>query len=219
MAKKSYESPEAAREAILDAAEAIAIKVGPAGLRLSAVAKQAGMAHPNIIHHFGSRDGLLNALADRVGEQTTQRITTVISETLQTPDQTLQDAVVRVLETVFTGDEGRLSAWLHMSALDNSVDLSGAQGGMKDNMNQIVDLSHSLRQLIDPTVKRENTSRIVLLVTLALMGEVVAGETMKSALGFDKTGHGRAHFKQWLASLLLNLSDEDLSSGEQKQNL
>jgi len=63
MAKKNHDSPEAARDAILDAAEAIVVEVGPAGLRISAVAKRAGMAHPNIIHHFGSRDGLLNALA------------------------------------------------------------------------------------------------------------------------------------------------------------
>ena len=61
MARKNHNSPEQAQNAILDAAEEMMIDVGPAGLRISAVAKKAGMAHPNIIHHFGSREGLIDA--------------------------------------------------------------------------------------------------------------------------------------------------------------
>ena len=80
MARKTHKSPEQARDAILDAAEELMVEVGPAGLRISAVAKKAGMAHPNIIHHFGSRDGLVNALADRVGERATARITQAIKQ-------------------------------------------------------------------------------------------------------------------------------------------
>ena len=71
MARKTHDSPEAAKEAILDAAESMLVEVGAAGLRISAVAKRAGMAHPNIIHHFGSRDGMVNALAERVGNRAT----------------------------------------------------------------------------------------------------------------------------------------------------
>ena len=204
MAKKNHDSPEAARDAILDAAEAIVVEVGPAGLRISAVAKRAGMAHPNIIHHFGSRDGLLNALAERVGERATERITQAISSALSADSDQLVDAMAKVLDTAYQGDEGRAAVWLH---------LSGAESSLKDNMDKIVDLSHQLRKNIEPTVERENTSRIVLLVTLALVGEVVSGEAIKAALGFEKSPDGsRAQFAQ----LLLQLSDSELPKGSGK---
>ncbi len=202
MAKKNHRSPEAARAAILDAAEAIVVEVGPAGLRISAVARRARMAHPNIIHHFGSREGLLNALADRVGERATQRITQAISKALDADSDELVNAMAKVLDTAYQGDEGRAAVWLH---------LSGAESSLKDNMDKIVDLSHQLRKTIEPTVQRENTSRIVLLVTLALVGEVVSGDAIKAALGFNQgEQNNRAQFRRWLAELLLKLSDSEL---------
>lgn len=203
MAKKSYASPEAAREAILDAAESIVVDVGPAGLRISAVAKAAGMAHPNIIHHFGSRDGLINALAERVGRRATDRITRAIDAALVAPEAQRVDAMTNIFNTAYEGDEGKVAVWMH---------LSGAQSSLKPNMERIVEASHHLRQSMDGEVSRANTSRIVMLITLALVGEVVSGVGVKEALGFGAEGHPRANFKRWLAELLLSLDDNDLNS-------
>jgi len=206
MAKKTHKSPEEARSVILNAAEQIIVDVGPAGLRLSSVAKDAGMAHPNIIHHFGSREGLINAVGERVGRRATLRITTAISEAMavQSDDQeALINAMTHVLDTAYLGDEGRAAVWLH---------LSGAKSTLKDNMQQIVELSHQLRQSFDPDVKLPNTKRLVMLVTLALVGEVVSGAGVKNALGFTQEESGRAHFSRWLAEFLLNLSDQELDT-------
>lgn len=203
MARKTHRSPEEAKKAILEAAESILVDVGPAGLRLSAVAKKAQMAHPNIIHHFGSRDGLLQALAERVGERATLRITNAIDHALQAPPQERVAAVTKVLETSYQGDEGRAAVWLH---------LSGAKSSLRSNMEQIVTLSHQLRQSFDPTASKDNTNRLVLLITLALVGEVVSGGEIKDALGFGDSDESRAHFKQWLAEILLTLSDGQLDT-------
>ena len=203
MARKNHRSPEAAKEAILDAAEAIMVDVGPAGLRMSAVAKKAGMAHPNIIHHFGSREGLLNALANRVGERATERITQAIDEALNAPEQDRVSAITKVLETSYQGDEGKAAVWLH---------LSGAESSLRSNMQQIVELSHQLRAAVDPSASKHNTNRLVLLITLALVGEVVSGDSIKGALGFNDNQQGRAHFKQWLAEILLTLKDHQLDT-------
>lgn len=206
MAKKNHRSPEEARNTILDAAEQVIVSVGPAGLRISAVAKGANMAHPNILHHFGSREGLISAVADRVGMRATERITSAISRalTLIEGDETqLIRALTDVLDTAYQGDEGRLAVWLH---------LSGADSSLKDNMHQIVELSHKLRTSIHPDVKLENTNRLVMLVTLALVGEVVSGASIKSAMGFGRGESDRARFSQWLAEFLLNLSDQELQT-------
>ncbi len=207
MAKKTHKSPEQARDAILDAAEELMVEVGPAGLRISAVAKKAGMAHPNIIHHFGSRDGLVNALADRVGERATARITQAIKRATEAKPEDLVDAMTHVLDTSYPGDEGKAAVWLH---------LSGAESSLKQNMQSVVELSHSLRQKLDDNASLENTNRLVMLVTLALVGEVVSGQGIKDALGFGNNDKSRAHFRRWLSEILINLSDEQLNTSLNK---
>lgn len=179
------------------------LEVGPAGLRISAVAKKASMAHPNIIHHFGSRQGLINALADRVGSQATERITQAITDALAAPVKDRVSAMTQVLDMAYPGDAGKAAIWLH---------LSGAESDMKPNMDKIVSLSHSLRQSIDPNAQMDNTSRLTLLVTLALVGEVVSGASVKEALGFGHDEQSRAHFRQWLTEILLNITDEQLET-------
>ncbi len=203
MAKKTHKSPEHAREVILDAAQKTVFEVGPAGLRISAVAKQANMAHPNIIHHFGSRQGLLNALAKRVAERATDRITIAISKAVQAAPEDRVLAMTQVLDTAYPGAEGKVAVWMH---------LSGAETSIKENMQRIVEFSHQLRTKIDGDVNLENTNRLVMLVTLALVGEVISGPGIKDALGYGPEQANRAHFRQWLAEILLNLSDSELTT-------
>ena len=63
--KRIRRRPEDARALILDAAETRMTVDGPAGLRLQDVARAAGVSHPTILHHFGSREGLVRALNQR----------------------------------------------------------------------------------------------------------------------------------------------------------
>src|SRR5262249_21720260 len=50
------------RGAILDAAEKRLIQGGPEAIRLEKIAADAGVSHPAILHHFGSREGLVEAM-------------------------------------------------------------------------------------------------------------------------------------------------------------
>src|SRR6201996_6803883 len=71
--KRVRRRPEEARVQILDAADRIMAKGGgPASLRLQDVARLAGISHPTILHHFGSREGLVRALNLRAVERLTQ---------------------------------------------------------------------------------------------------------------------------------------------------
>jgi AcrR family transcriptional regulator len=66
-AKKS--APEmSTRETILDCAQKRLARLGPDGIRLQDIARDAGVSHPTILHHFGSRDGLIVALVQHIGE-------------------------------------------------------------------------------------------------------------------------------------------------------
>lgn len=203
MAKKTHQSPEEAKQAILDAAENIVYEVGTAGLRISAVAKKAGMAHPNIIHHFGSRENLLQELALRVGERSTKRVTAAILEAKQAPEEKLVDAMTKVLETAFEGKEGRVAIWFHLSGEINTI---------RPHIKQIVDAAHQLRLTLDPDVNLASTRRIVLLVTMALIGEVVSGQALKESLQFDQELKKRAHFKRWLANMVISFSEDEMQN-------
>ena len=53
------------RNAILEAAERRLLAGGPEAIRLQEIAPDAGISHPAIIHHFGSREGLVEAMVLR----------------------------------------------------------------------------------------------------------------------------------------------------------
>jgi AcrR family transcriptional regulator len=56
------------REAILLAAQKRLARLGADGLRLQDIARDVGVSHPTILHHFGSRDGLIVAMVKHIGE-------------------------------------------------------------------------------------------------------------------------------------------------------
>jgi AcrR family transcriptional regulator len=56
------------RAAILEAAQKRLARLGADGLRLQDIARDVGVSHPTILHHFGSRDGLIVAMVEHIGE-------------------------------------------------------------------------------------------------------------------------------------------------------
>src|SRR2546421_10348142 len=62
---RSRRTAEEARRLILEAAEKRLIAGGPEALRLQDLARDVGISHPLILHHFGSREGLIGALIAR----------------------------------------------------------------------------------------------------------------------------------------------------------
>ena len=68
-AKRIRRTAEEARRLILDAAEERLARQGPEGLRLQDIARDVGISHPAILHHFESREGLVRALVGRANRQ------------------------------------------------------------------------------------------------------------------------------------------------------
>lgn len=103
-----------AREHILAAAEKVLIEQGPLALKLTEVASMAGVANGNVLHHFGSIDGLHTALM----EWMTQHL---VAEVLAIPEQcgsreAAHDAAMQALFDVFeTRGAARLAAWLELT--------------------------------------------------------------------------------------------------------
>jgi AcrR family transcriptional regulator len=60
--------PEQQRDVLLNAAEAVVRKQGLSCLTLDAVAKQAGLSKGGLLHHFPSKDALIEAMVHRVAD-------------------------------------------------------------------------------------------------------------------------------------------------------
>src|SRR5690348_13541122 len=93
---------EEARARILDAAEVQLRERGPDGLRLADLAAQVGVSHPAILHHFGSRTGLVQAVLERAAQRMgTQIVAALAHDAGPASGAVLLDRAFRVL-----GDPG-----------------------------------------------------------------------------------------------------------------
>ena len=104
---------EETRAAILDAAERRLKASGPASIRLQDVAAEAGISHPAVLHHFGSREGLVQAvrhLSGRRGPSNHTRLAEAVVDHVRdrgpnpTPPEEIDD-VMRCCEAIGQGIE------------------------------------------------------------------------------------------------------------------
>ena len=195
VARRTRRTVEEAQAEILDAAEEIVREVGPAGLRITAVAEKAGMAHPNVLHHFGSREGLLSALTARTVQRATDRVVRAMGDSVATSPEGRVAALARILDAMDEGDQGRLLAWLVISGRAGEVE--------SPDMEPLVRVSHEWRTAAVGPASIEDTRRLVLLSAMALVGDAVSGEGLVESLSLGKGEKGRSAFRAWLAEFLL----------------
>ncbi len=160
-----------AREVILAAAETLLIRFGPEGLRLTEIASQAGVTHPNVLYHFGSVAELQRQLAQRVAVRLADDVARVF--TLDGGSAMPTERVVAAVFSVF--DErgyARLLAWLVLSG--NEPDFKALEANLE-----------FLRAAITthPALRGESGARTRALVVPAIKLVVVA------AIGYGLTGH------------------------------
>lgn len=188
---------ETSRGTILDAAEAQLVDVGPGGLRLQDVAEAAGVSHPTVLHHFGSREGLVQAVVARSLHRINADLVGAIAASSGDEEQ-LQAMVARTGETLDRG-HARVVLWLALAG--HEVDGAGV------GLSEVVDATHAFRLSRTPEgttpPTREDTARTVVLATLALVAGSVLGPTLLENAGLSGGPRGAQGFRRWLARLLL----------------
>lgn len=189
--KRARRTAEEAREQILDAAERRLVDGGPAGIRLQEVAADVGVSHPALLHHFGSREGLIDAVVERA----TQRLQEDLMRALSAGDAPPDPAALldRVFETLFTRGHARLVAWLVLSGYDPFRGKA-----LRSGWSAIADVTHQLRGSRQATP--EDTQFTILLSALALFGQAIAGKATFKMAGLGADAEPR--FRAWLGELL-----------------
>jgi len=197
--KKPRRSAEEARELILDAAEGQLVRSGPDALRLVQLAEEVGLSHPAILHHFGSREGLVQAVVERVAHRLeTQVITSLRGHVGDDTGEALLSSIFRAL-----ADEGhaRLMVWLYLTGTGAREPL-----GPGKNLKPIAQAIHQMRRARGIAADAEDTTFTVLLAAFALLGNAIAGVPLRRGAGLaDDAETGakvNARFLAWLAQLL-----------------
>ena len=191
--KRVRRTQEEAKALILQAAEKTVGREGPAALRLQDVAREAGVSHPTILHHFGSRDGLIRALNMRGLEE----LRGALLDRMGQQDSS-EDGVARSFRAFRDGMAQRI-LWLMQTP--DAPDEPARQG--VPLTEQIAQGLHALRLSFAPpckTVEIEDSRFIAHLVAIAGFGDAVVGPRMRELAGQDD--ETRRRFERWLSALI-----------------
>src|ERR1700681_4516097 len=93
-ARRVRRTPEEAKRLILETARALVARTGPQGLRLQAIAPEAGISHPLILHHFGSRAGLVRALTREAAAELRDRLV----QSMTQPEYSIGEQLAQVCD-------------------------------------------------------------------------------------------------------------------------
>jgi AcrR family transcriptional regulator len=188
---------EAARELILDATERRLVVSGPSGIRLQEVAADAGVSHPTVLHHFGSREHLVKAVIERSLRAINASLVEAIAAS--SGDEEKLEALIENVAGVFEkSGHARVVLWLALEG--HGVDSAEAP------LSNVVDAAHALRLARKKHKRapaREDTARTVVLAALALIGDAVLGPTMLENAGLGREPRVSVEFRRWLARLLI----------------
>ncbi len=185
---------EEARERILEVAEEQLRERGPDGLRLKELAREVGVSHPAILHHFGSRTGLVRAVVSRITRQVQQQIVAALHDDIEPASgATLLDRVFRVMAEPGLA---RMMAWLSLS---RDVELE-----MNSNVRDIAQAMHRIRcqRKPDHAPPFEDTLFTVLLAAMAPIGNAIAGDALRASAGLADDPDADRRFIVWLANLV-----------------
>jgi AcrR family transcriptional regulator len=193
VAKRTRRVPEETRRLILAAAQAAIARTGPEGLRLQEIAAAAGISHPLILHHFGSREGLVRALTREAAIELKDKLVGAMTA----GDFSVGDQIDRVFEA-FRGGLAQRMAWLA------TVDPEGDQGASLMIQREIADHLHARRLAAAPPgteIRREGTEFLVHLVAIAALGDAIFGAQLRRSAGIEAPDADR-RFRAWFAELV-----------------
>lgn len=167
-------SPEASRDAAIVAARALLTESGPSAVTLKAVAARVGRTHANLLHHFGSAEGLQKALIARMAGGIVGTIGAAVLR-VRAGEQDPREVVELTFDAFGKGGAGALASWMILN-------------GNEDALDPILTAIHDLVDQLgedDAETKRPIREQTLQLVLTAL-GDALLGGAMARALGLPR---------------------------------
>lgn len=192
--KRVRRSPADARQLILEAAEAGMAAGGPAGLRLQEVAKAAGVSHPTILHHFGSREGLIQAL----NLKTIEHLKAVLLGVMRATPSSSEDAIAPIF-AAYRGGLAQRMVWLMQSG-----NIAMGPAGLPTLDEMVLALQALRERMAGPgaAIDIADTRAIVHLTTIAAFGDAILGKRLRQAPNAEEEIARRDWFENWFGNVL-----------------
>ncbi|MGH8176300.1 MAG: TetR/AcrR family transcriptional regulator [Steroidobacter sp.] len=173
--KRQRRSPDVVRNAALAAARKLLLRAGPEAITLPAIAKELGMSHGNLTHHFGSVGALHASLVDQMADELTSAVNSAVAQLRAEAADPIR--VVDALFDAFSGNgAGRLISWL------------ASTGNMEALEPLFTTVAKIVRELSrgapKPGEERELSVRQNALVLIATaLGNALIGDRLHAAVG------------------------------------
>ena len=196
-AKRKRRTAEDAKRVILDAAEKRLRELGPGAIRLQEIARDVGVSHPAILHHFGSRDGLMEAVVRRALFSLRTAVLDQVRQQMhgQVDLPAILDAVFGI---VAERGHARLIAWLilegsrlrdetrYLRSLAEAGHVRMVEGGWTEGRD----------------FDFEDMLFTVMLVGMTALGAGVAGDMMRYSSGLEDDADAEVRFRRWFSRRL-----------------
>ena len=181
-------TPSESKRLVLDAARRRLEEHGLDGLGIVEVAREAGMSHATLLHHFGSAEGMRLALIDSMAS----RLIRDVVKSIRADDPA--DVIFEKLFATFTKtNHANLIAW---RALNTSMRVEF--GESFELFEELIDVC------AQPSGDREEARKIVMLVAATSIGFGVSGEVLKKALRMSEEEVER--FPSWLSRRVIDIA-------------
>lgn len=188
------------RSAILRAAEQRLIDGGPEAIRLEKIAADAGVSHPAILHHFGSREGLVEAMVldglRRLQEQ-------ILEGWPSTKEPDVEGTFERFYEIASRHGVARILAGLILMGRD-----FGAMA--PDVFRPAAERLHAGRvRRAQRDGKRmpelEDSLFAATFLVILVLGDSLFGDSVRRAIGL-RSKDSAANFRRWLIKVVERMS-------------
>ena len=166
-------NPQQSRDAAMEAARALLIEHGPQGVTLKAVAGRIGRTHANLLHHFGSAEGLQKALIARMAASITCTIRDAVLRARE-QGQESREVVDLVFDAFGENGAGALASWMILSGNEDALD--PILTAIHDLVDELAEGDSQRRPL------REETLQLVLMA----LGDALLGGPMARALALPR---------------------------------
>lgn len=180
--------PEESRDLALEAARALLIESGPQAVTLKAVAARIGRTHANLLHHFGSAEGLQTALMAKMTETIAATISDAVARA-HSSDHDPREVVNLAFDAFGREGAGALASWMILSGNEDALDpVLAAIRGLVDRLASEHDF--------DGKLLNEETLMLVLMA----LGDALLGRPMAKALGLARGTAREIAMRQLLAT-------------------
>ena len=194
--KRIRRTKQASRLAILEAAERTFMREGLEAVRVQKIAAEVGVTDAAVHYHFGSRQGLLEALLRHAGRRLMKEVARASRAEGQDLDVPAVSAAFR--RAYVDAGGGRLAAWLSLAGWN-------PQGtGL---LNPLIERAHALRLAQAglsgaAPADLEDTRHLIALLNAAHIAQAVLGEALLKAVDKDGGPESQAAFLDWTVRLV-----------------